>query len=114
MVEALFGELGFGFGQLLLQVSRGHLFYYGLFHFAILGLRFNKIVSHDELGLYRKLLSSQAQGLFGHLERNAAHFEHDASGENRSCPVFHVTFTFTLTDFGRLLGNRFKSEAKRS
>ncbi|EAW30073.1 hypothetical protein GP2143_01470 [marine gamma proteobacterium HTCC2143] len=59
----------------------------------------------NKSGCNWNLSRRQSKSLAGYLFANALHFIQNLTGENLSHPVFHITLTFTLTNFKRLLSN---------
>lgn len=68
------------------------------------------VAANHKLGGHRKLLSSQTESLFGYIVGYALNFDYDTSRGNRRNESLGITFTFTHTYLGRLLGDRLVRE----
>ena len=68
------------------------------------------ITSNDKLSSNRKLLGCKAQCLLCYLIAYTLHFNDYTSRSDGEHISFRITFTFTHTHFGRLLGDRLVRE----
>ena len=91
--------------ETLAQIGRRHLFDFFLVHDALDVLSGVIVATHHEFCNDGKLLCCQTERLFGNVVANTFHFDNHASGSHGSHEAFGRTFTFTHSDFCRLLGD---------